>query len=36
LPGGANAGMTFSSSANNLTGDKAIIWPTELDYHCAV
>ena len=23
LPGGANAGMTFSSSTNNLTGDKS-------------
>ena len=23
LPGGANAGMTFSSSSNNLTGDKS-------------
>lgn len=23
LPGGANTGMTFSSSSNNLTGDKS-------------
>ena len=36
LAGGANAGMNFSSSSNNLTGDKSTYLAQGLHGHCAV